>query len=127
MNKKVGDFDMAEDNLQLLFCPGDEGDGWETSGKMKAYKEADINRNGEYGMMSDGVIYLPPKPYGATVAVLRDGSTAFGSWGRRISTLASSREANSSSWRWRAPSCRSRHWFWPTSPRPTSTRRRPST
>jgi len=36
--------------------------------------------HGEYGMMSDGVIYLPPKPYGATVAVLRDGSTAFGSW-----------------------------------------------
>lgn len=49
---KAGHIDMAEENLQLLFCPGDEGDGWETSGKMKAYKEADINRNGEYGMMS---------------------------------------------------------------------------
>lgn len=36
--------------------------------------------HGEYGMMSDGVIYLPPKPYGATVAKLRDGSVAFGSW-----------------------------------------------
>ena len=36
--------------------------------------------HGEYGMMSDGVIYLPPKPYGATVARLRDGSVAFGSW-----------------------------------------------
>lgn len=36
--------------------------------------------HGEYGMMSDGVIYLPPKPYSATVAVLRDGSTAFGTW-----------------------------------------------
>ncbi|MDI1481121.1 hypothetical protein [Polyangium sp. y55x31] len=36
--------------------------------------------HGEFGMMADGVVYLPPKPYGATVAVLRDGSTAFGSW-----------------------------------------------
>jgi len=36
--------------------------------------------HGEYGMMSDGVIYLPPKAYGATVAKLRDGTTAFGTW-----------------------------------------------
>jgi hypothetical protein len=36
--------------------------------------------HGEFGMMSDGVIYLPPKPYGATVATLHDGSTAFGTW-----------------------------------------------
>ncbi|MRG91795.1 hypothetical protein [Polyangium spumosum] len=36
--------------------------------------------HGEFGMMADGVVYLPPKPYGATVAVLRDGSTAFGTW-----------------------------------------------
>jgi hypothetical protein len=36
--------------------------------------------HGEYGMMADGVVYLPPKPYGATVARLRDGSTAFGTW-----------------------------------------------
>jgi hypothetical protein len=36
--------------------------------------------HGEWGMMGDGVIYLPPKPYGATVATMRDGSTAFGSW-----------------------------------------------
>jgi hypothetical protein len=36
--------------------------------------------HGEFGMMSDGVVYLPPKPYGATVALMRDGSTAFGTW-----------------------------------------------
>jgi hypothetical protein len=36
--------------------------------------------HGEYGMMADGVVYLPPKPYAATVAKLRDGSTAFGTW-----------------------------------------------
>jgi hypothetical protein len=36
--------------------------------------------HGEFGMQADGVLYLPPKPYAATVLELRDGSTAFGSW-----------------------------------------------
>lgn len=36
--------------------------------------------HGEFGMMADGVTYLPPKPYAATVAELADGSTAFGTW-----------------------------------------------
>jgi hypothetical protein len=36
--------------------------------------------HGEFGMMADGVVYLPPKPYAATVSVLRDGSTGFGTW-----------------------------------------------
>ncbi len=36
--------------------------------------------HGEYGMMADGIVYLPPKPYAATVARLRDGTTAFGTW-----------------------------------------------
>ena len=36
--------------------------------------------HGEYGMQADGVLYLPPKPYAATVFEMRDGSTAFGSW-----------------------------------------------
>lgn len=36
--------------------------------------------HGEFGMMSDGVIYLPPKPYAATVAQMRDGTTGFGTW-----------------------------------------------
>jgi hypothetical protein len=36
--------------------------------------------HGEFGMMADGVVYLPPKEYGATVAVTRDGTTGFGTW-----------------------------------------------
>ncbi len=36
--------------------------------------------HGEYGMQANGVLYLPPKPYAATVMELRDGTTAFGSW-----------------------------------------------
>ena len=36
--------------------------------------------HGEFGMMAEGVVYLPPKPYAATVAELSDGSTGFGTW-----------------------------------------------
>ena len=36
--------------------------------------------HGEFGMMAAKVLYLPPKPFGATVAELADGSTAFGTW-----------------------------------------------
>ncbi len=36
--------------------------------------------HGEFGMMADGVVYLPPKPYAATVGATRDGSTVFGTW-----------------------------------------------
>lgn len=36
--------------------------------------------HGEFGMLAEKVLYLPPKPYAATVAVLDDSSTAFGTW-----------------------------------------------
>lgn len=36
--------------------------------------------HGQFGMQADGVLYLPPKPYAATVMELRDGTTAFGAW-----------------------------------------------
>ncbi len=36
--------------------------------------------HGEFGMVSDRVVYLPPKPYAATVARMEDGSTGFGTW-----------------------------------------------
>ena len=36
--------------------------------------------HGEFGMQANGILYLPPKPYAATVLELRDGTTAFGSW-----------------------------------------------
>ncbi|MBN9162663.1 MAG: hypothetical protein BGO98_45540 [Myxococcales bacterium 68-20] len=36
--------------------------------------------HGEFGMQANGVLYLPPKPYAATVAELRDGTTAFAAW-----------------------------------------------
>jgi hypothetical protein len=36
--------------------------------------------HGDFGMMADRVLYLPPKPYAATVALMADGSTGFGTW-----------------------------------------------
>jgi hypothetical protein len=37
-------------------------------------------QHGEFGMQANRIMYLPPKPYGATVMEMRDGSTAFGTW-----------------------------------------------
>jgi hypothetical protein len=37
-------------------------------------------QHGEYGMLANGIAYLPPKPYAATVVELRDGSNGFGVW-----------------------------------------------
>jgi len=36
--------------------------------------------HGEFGMMADGRVYLPPKPWAATVAVFSDGRVGMGSW-----------------------------------------------
>jgi hypothetical protein len=36
--------------------------------------------HGEYGMQANGIMYLPPKQYGATVVELKDGTTGFGAW-----------------------------------------------
>ncbi len=37
-------------------------------------------QHGEYGMQANGIEYLPPKPYAATVVELRDGANGFGAW-----------------------------------------------
>ncbi len=36
--------------------------------------------HGEFGMMAEGQVYLPPKPFAATVAVFNDGRVGIGSW-----------------------------------------------
>lgn len=36
--------------------------------------------HGEFGMMADDRVYLPPKPWAATVAVFDDGRVGMGSW-----------------------------------------------
>jgi hypothetical protein len=54
--------------------------------------------HGEFGMMAEGRIYLPPKPWAATVAVFSDGRVGMGSWpapsweGRRFDEEAANRQ-----------------------------------
>jgi hypothetical protein len=36
--------------------------------------------HGEFGMMAEGRVYLPPKPWAGTVAVFDDGRVGMGSW-----------------------------------------------
>jgi len=36
--------------------------------------------HGEFGMMAEGRVYLPPKPWAATVAIFDDGHVGMGSW-----------------------------------------------
>ncbi len=36
--------------------------------------------HGEFGMMAEGEVYLPPKPWAATVAVFDNGKVGIGSW-----------------------------------------------
>ncbi|NLE86464.1 MAG: hypothetical protein GX607_08705 [Myxococcales bacterium] len=45
-----------------------------------AFNGAFRTRHGEFGMAADDTLYIPPKPYGATIATLDDGSTALGTW-----------------------------------------------
>jgi len=36
--------------------------------------------HGEFGLMQNGKVYLPPKPWAATVALLKGGKIGFGTW-----------------------------------------------
>ncbi len=36
--------------------------------------------HGEWGVYAEGTLFLPPKPWGATIFALAGGGTAFGSW-----------------------------------------------
>lgn len=36
--------------------------------------------HGEFGMMAEQVVYLPPKPFAATIAEMSDGAVGFGTW-----------------------------------------------
>jgi len=47
---------------------------------IAAFNGAFQSTHGDFGMMQDGALLVPPKPYAATVARLSDGSTGFGTW-----------------------------------------------
>ncbi len=51
--------------------------------------------HGEYGMMEQGRLQLPPKPYAATIATFDDGGAGIGTWPRNApipSTMVSMRQ-----------------------------------
>ena len=45
-----------------------------------AFNGAFQSTHGDFGMMADGAMLVPPKPYAATIARLTDGTTGFGTW-----------------------------------------------
>lgn len=47
---------------------------------LGAFNGAFQSTHGDYGMMVDGAVLVPPKPYSATIARLEDGATGFGTW-----------------------------------------------
>lgn len=47
---------------------------------LGAFNGAFQSTHGDYGMMVDGSVLVPPKPYAATIARLGDGTTGFGTW-----------------------------------------------
>ncbi len=43
--------------------------------------------HGEWGLSAEGVTLLPPKPWGASIVALEDGSTGFGSWPNAVNAM----------------------------------------
>ncbi len=77
---------MVSGTQEPKTATGETGDGIvprkpEVIGRMLAGLNGGFQAtHGEFGMMAEGTVYLPAKPYGATVAKLDDGSTGFGTW-----------------------------------------------
>lgn len=47
---------------------------------VAAFNGAFQSTHGDFGMMADGAVLVPPKPYAATIARLENGDTGFGTW-----------------------------------------------
>jgi hypothetical protein len=62
-------------------------DGRDVSRLAGAFNGAFQALHGEWGMVLDRRIWLPPRAYGATVARYDDGSVAFGSWPHPVGNL----------------------------------------
>jgi hypothetical protein len=53
--------------------------------------------DGQYGLMSDGTIYVPPQPGAATIAVNKKGQLILGAWG--VDPLLNNQDKDLVSWR----------------------------
>jgi hypothetical protein len=62
-------------------------DGRDVSRLVGAFNGAFQALHGEWGMVLDRRVWLPPRAYGATVARYEDGSVAFGSWPHPVGEL----------------------------------------
>lgn len=77
---------MVSGTQEPKTATGETGDGIvprkpEVIGRMLAGLNGGFQAtHGEFGMMAEGTVYLPAKPYAATVAKMDDGSTGFGTW-----------------------------------------------
>lgn len=74
----------SEDPQPLVGPPGDgrlPRDPDVQSRVVAVFNGAFKTEHGQYGMMVDRRVLLPPQPRAATVAVLADGRVAYGSWG----------------------------------------------
>jgi len=77
---------MEAGTVEPISANGEHGPGLvprkpEVMGRLVAAFNGGFQaEHGEYGMQANGIEYLPPKPYAATVMELRDGSNAFGAW-----------------------------------------------
>lgn len=80
------DLDMTPGTEEPQSATGETGTGMIPrkpeimSRLLGAFNGAFQSTHGDYGMMVDGSVLVPPKPYSATIARLEDGTTGFGTW-----------------------------------------------
>jgi len=67
--------------------PRGPGDRDHVSRLVGAFNGAFQALHGEWGMVVDRKVLLPPRSYGATVAVLKDGRVAMGTWPNPVGEL----------------------------------------
>jgi len=53
--------------------------------------------DGQYGLMTNGVVYVPPQPRAATIAITRSGKLILGMWG--VDALLNNRNKDIVAWR----------------------------
>lgn len=54
-------------------------------------------KDGQYGLMTDGVLYVPPVPKAATIAITKEGKLILGAWG--VNPLLNSQNTDIVAWR----------------------------
>ncbi len=88
------DLDVVAGTEEPQSATGETGDGLiprkpgTMSHLIAAFNGAFQSTHGDFGMMDDGAIVVPPKPFAATIARLDDGATGFGTWPKDLTIPA---------------------------------------